>query len=128
MHEASYARVPRGVKSGKGLNALVEMDEAQLTPILKLHQKSWSHYWGLALSIIANTYMKEQDIVYFDNENESHSLENFLGSRIGKTRKVRVSLGASLPMSLQARKEFILSLQIVIDKHCFYCQKLFVLV
>lgn len=109
-HDTSLGRVPGQAKSGKAINYLTELDNSQLSPQLISYEQKLSFFTEMVLEISEEKY-PEGRLLSLTGDLYGQEVKSFKGSDIVGNRRIKISLGSSLPANKEARQEFILDLE-----------------
>jgi len=109
VHDVSLSRVPRGVKSGVAIENLTELDNTSISPQLISTEEKLGFFVETVLEMIKNHY-SEPRLLSTAGEDLGVQVRSFQGSEVEGNRRVKVTLGSSLPMSKEARRTTILGL------------------
>lgn len=110
VHDTSLGRIPQQAKSGVAIENLSELDTSQLAPQLVSLEQKLSFFMETVLEIMQTKYA-EGRFLEITGELYGQEVKSFKGADIIGNRRVRVSLGSSMPNSKQARQTFILELE-----------------
>ena len=109
-HDVSMARAPKGVKSGVAIDSLAEADDSQLAPQLQHIEAQLSFYAEMVLDIAEEKYA-EKRLITTAGKNLRPEIRTMLGEDAKGNKRVRVTLGSSMPAGKQARQTYILALK-----------------
>lgn len=115
VHDASLGRVPQQAKSGRAIENLTELDNSQMAPNLLSIEAQLSFFMDTVINIMTEHY-SEPRFLSITGDQVGPDIKNFIGSSLMGNRRTRVSLGSAMPISKEARQEFIfklLQLQII---------------
>ena len=110
VHDTSLGRIPTGVKSGKAIENLSELDTSQLAPQLMTLEQKLSFTMEMVLEIMEEKY-SEGRFIEITGDVYGQEVKSFKGSDLIGNRRIKISLGSSLPNTKQARQEFILEME-----------------
>jgi len=106
-HDSSMGRVPSGVKSGVGIEQLTDLDNSQMAPYLMRMEQQLSFFVETCLDIIEMRYSIPR-ILGITGDSFGHEVNTFKGEQVSGNKRIKVSLGSSLPVSREARQQKIL--------------------
>jgi hypothetical protein len=109
-HDASLGRVPAQAKSGVAIENLAENDNTQLGPILLGIEQQLSFFAETVLDIIESKYT-EPRILAITGDLLGAEVKTFRGENVKGNKRIKISLGSSLPYSKSERQKFIMVLQ-----------------
>lgn len=109
VHDVSLSRVPRGVKSGVAIENLTELDNSAIAPQLISVEEKLGFFVDTVLEIMKNRYT-EPRLISIAGDDLGAQVRSFIGSSTEGNRRIKVSLGSSLPLSKEARRKTIIDL------------------
>lgn len=109
-HDTSIGRTPAGIKSGVAMDALTESDNSQLMPVLVGIEQQLSFYAETVLDIIEAKYT-EPRLVMIAGDTLATEVNTFKGENVKGNRRIKISLGSSLPASKEGRQKAIMMLK-----------------
>ncbi len=109
-HDASMGRVPGGVKSGVGMEQLAEGDISQLGPVLMGIEQKLAFYAETVLDIVEAKY-SEPRLLAITGDTLGAEVKTFKGENVTGNRRIKVSLGSSLPYTKEARQTYIMKME-----------------
>jgi hypothetical protein len=118
IHEVTQARAPSGVRSGVAIAQLQEQDDQALAPTFMVASKQISKLGSWLLQLVAENVEEDRMLKVVG---ENRGVESFLltgGALFGDNQgtpgvnyfDVEVQMGSQLPLSKQARSQFVLDL------------------
>jgi hypothetical protein len=107
----------KDIRSGKAIENLDDLDNNALTPILQSNEQTLSFFAETVLDIIEAKY-EEARVLAITGDQEEADVKTFMGKDISGNRRVKVSIGTSMPINKTDRQMFIMNLaaQGYIDK------------
>jgi len=108
-HDASLGRIPAQAKSGVAIENLSEMDTSQLGPVLIGIEQQLAFFSEMVLDIMEKKYT-EPRLLATTGELLGAEVKTFKGENVSGHRRIKISLGSSLPYSKQERQKFIMLL------------------
>jgi hypothetical protein len=109
-HDASMGRIPNQAKSGVAIENLAEADNSVLSPILIGHEQQLSFFAETVVDIMEHKY-SEPRLLAITGELLGPEVKTFKSEDLKGNKRIKVSLGSSLPYSKQARQQFIMTLR-----------------
>lgn len=109
IHEVSHSRTPRGVRSGKAIMALQEMDDTSLGPTIKAFGSALQQLGMIWLHIGKERYT-EPRLITVIGKNFKDYINDFKGSMLEDSAEVICQMGSELPQSKLARQELFVEL------------------
>jgi hypothetical protein len=109
-HDASMGRIPNQAKSGVAIENLAEADNSVLSPILISHEQQLSFFAETVVDIMEHKY-SEPRLLAITGELLGPEVKTFKSEDLKGNKRIKVSLGSSLPYSKQARQQFIMTLR-----------------
>ena len=109
VHEVSHSRTPRGVRSGKAIAALQEMDDTSIAPTIKDFGEALEQL-GIAWLHIGKVRYTEKRLITVVGKNFRDYIEDFHGAMLEDAADVVCQMGSELPQSKLARQELYLEL------------------
>jgi len=109
VHDVSMSRVPAGVKSGVAIENLSELDASQLAPILLGIEQQLAFFSETVLDIIQAKYT-EPRILSITGDTLGADVKVFKGEQLQGNRRIKITLGTSMPISKTERQTLILGL------------------
>lgn len=108
-HDSSMGRVPSGVKSGVAIESLSELDNAQLNPTTINIEQQLSFFVETVLNIMAERY-SEPRLLAVTGDDYVAEVKSFIGSDLIGNRRVKATIGSSLPFNKEARQQKVMEL------------------
>ena len=102
-HDTSMGRTPTGVKSGVGIENMIELDTSQMAPNMMVCEQQLAYFMETVLNIMEERY-SEKRLLEITGEQLAVDINSFIGSDLMGNRRIKVSLGSSLPFSKEARQ------------------------
>jgi hypothetical protein len=109
-HDASMGRIPSQAKSGVAIESLAESDNSQLGPILIGHEQQLSFFAETVINIMEHKYT-EPRLLAITGELLGPDVKTFKNEDLKGNKRIKVSLGSSLPYSKSARQQFIMTMK-----------------
>ncbi|MFA6142500.1 MAG: hypothetical protein WC738_04305 [Candidatus Omnitrophota bacterium] len=109
-HDTSIGRTPAGIKSGVAMDALTESDNSQLAPVLIGIEQQLSFYAETVLDIMEAKYT-EPRLIQIAGDTLATEVNTFKGENVKGNRRIKISLGSSLPASKEGRQKMIMMLK-----------------
>lgn len=109
-HDAAMGRLPQDVKSGVAIENLNELDNSQMAPNLMTLEQKLAFFTEMVLDIMQYRYT-EKRFVELTGDLYGAEVKSFKGSDLNTNRRIRVTLGSSLPTSKDTRQKYILDLE-----------------
>ncbi len=106
QHDASMGRVPGQAKSGVAIGNLSELDIGQLTPALIGIEQKLAFYAETVLNIVEAKY-QEPRLLAITGELLGAEVKTFKGENVNGNKRIKISLGSSLPHTKEARQIYI---------------------
>lgn len=106
IHDASLGRNPTDVKSGVGIENLSELDNSQMAPDLMSVEQKHEYVCEQILDIMESKYTVAR-FTGLTSDAMPAEVNSFMGSDLVGNKRIKVSLGSSLPASKTARQQFI---------------------
>jgi hypothetical protein len=110
-HDASMGRIPNQAKSGVAIENLAEADNSVLSPILMGIEQQLSFFAETVLDIMEAKYT-EPRLLAITGEMLGADVKTFKNDSIMGNKRIRISLGSSLPYSRGERQRFIMDLEV----------------
>lgn len=108
-HDSSMGRTPGQVKSGVGIANLADIDNAQVTPELIQMEQKLSFFMEDTLNIAQEQY-NERRLIDISGDDLAFEVRSFVGSELFGQKRIKVSMGASLPINKADRQEYLFAL------------------
>jgi hypothetical protein len=109
-HDASMGRIPNQAKSGVAIENLAEADNSVLSPILAVHEQQLSFFAETVVDIMEHKY-SEPRLLAITGDILGPDVKTFKDDDLKGNKRIKISLGSSLPYSKQARQQFIMMLR-----------------
>jgi hypothetical protein len=118
IHDVSQGKQPGSVRAGKAIVALQEQDASILAPTILCIEKALEKFGGMSMELLSRK-IKEERLVKITGKNDLYEVQEFLGTDlIGESKDkpgvnyfdVRVKIGSQLPLTPDARRQFITEL------------------
>lgn len=118
IHDVSQGKQPGSVRAGRAIVALQEQDASVLAPTILMIEKALEKFGSMAMELISRK-VKENRLVKITGKNDLYEVQEFLGADFLGSNKdkpgvnyfdVRVKIGSQLPLTPDARRQFITEL------------------
>jgi hypothetical protein len=118
IHDAAQGKQPGSVRAGRAIVALQEQDASVLAPTIMSIEKALQKFGSMTMELLSRK-IKEERLVKIVGKNDLYEVQEFLGTDlIGKNGDkpgvnyfdVRVKIGSQLPLTPDARRQFITEL------------------
>ncbi len=118
IHDVSQGKQPGSVRAGRAIVALQEQDASVLAPTILVIEKQLEKFGSMTMELLSRK-IKENRLVKISGKNDLYEVQEFLGSDLIGTNKdkpgvnyfdVRVKIGSQLPLTPDARRQFITEL------------------
>jgi hypothetical protein len=97
------------VRSGEAIKQLNELDDSQLSPILKSTEQQLSFYCETILDIMQAKYT-EPRLLAITGDVMGADVKTFMGDQLQGNRRIRITLGTAMPTSKSERQAMIMML------------------
>lgn len=108
-HDSSMGRDPSQVKSGIGISNLAEIDNSMISPELILFEQRMGYFGETILDICQEKY-SERRLLSTTGDNMAYEIKSFIGSDLFGQKKTIIKMGSNLPIALQDRQAYIMSM------------------
>jgi hypothetical protein len=109
-HDISMSRLPSGVTSGVAMENLTELDNSQLSPVLISIEQQLAFFSERVLDIMEARYT-ENRLVGITGDSLAAQVKTFKGSDTKGQRRIKISMGSSIPTGKEARQNLIFKLK-----------------